>query len=97
MSVDTIWDEYPYQVLDSRLVTPVIRELSLTPSLATLGYSAGQYVLLNDGELPLPPRSYSVANASRPDGAISLLVTRVPGGDTSSWCTTSSRSATPWC
>ncbi len=31
-----------------------------------------------------PPRSYSIANAPRPDGQVSLLVTRMSGG-ASTW------------
>jgi CDP-4-dehydro-6-deoxyglucose reductase len=30
-------------------------------------------------------RPYAIANAPRPDGELSLLVTRVPGGDVSTW------------
>lgn len=85
MSQDTVADEHPYRVRQSRLVTPVIRALELTPTATAVAYAPGQYVLCNDVELRLPPRSYSVANAPRPDGSISLLVTRVPGGETSTW------------
>ncbi|MEO6881816.1 MAG: FAD-binding oxidoreductase [Mycobacteriaceae bacterium] len=84
MSQDTS-DEHPYRVRQSTLVTPVIRALELTPTDTVVTYAPGQYVLCNDAELRLPPRSYSVANAPRPDGSISLLVTRVPGGETSTW------------
>jgi len=41
--------------------------------------------VLEDACGDIPPRSYSIANAPRADGAISLLVTRVPGGQTSVW------------
>jgi CDP-4-dehydro-6-deoxyglucose reductase len=50
-----------------------------------LTYLPGQYVLLTDADERVPPRSYSVANAPRPDGRISLLVTRVAAGPTSTW------------
>jgi len=79
------WNDYPYRVLSNRSVTPVIRELQLTPDEDVLPYKPGQYVLLNDRRYEVPPRSYSVANAPRPDGRISLLVTRVPDGPTSRW------------
>ena len=42
-------------------------------------------MLLEDRERRVPPRSFSIANAPRPDGLISLLVTRVPDGETSTW------------
>lgn len=85
VSDDTAWDEHPYRVRDSRLVTSVIQALELTPSATAVAYAPGQYVLVNDADFQLPPRSYSIANAPRPDGSVSLLVTRVPGGETSSW------------
>lgn len=78
-------DECRYRLLTSRLVTPVIRELWLQAETTALVYLPGQYVLLGDLGYRLPPRSYSIANAPRPDGQISLLVTRMPNGPTSSW------------
>src|SRR5699024_1876643 len=45
----------------------------------------GQYVLLNDHQFRVPPRSYSIANVPRGDGKISVLITKVDGGETSSW------------
>jgi len=89
------WDDYPYRVHSSRLVTPVIRELHLDPDPATLPYRPGQYVLVGDPDYTVPQRSYSVANAPRPDGRISLLVTRVPDGPTSSWVHDQLRSGEP--
>jgi hypothetical protein len=50
-----------------------------------LEHLPGEYVLLEDRERRMPPRSFSIANAPRPDGLISLLVTRVPDGETSTW------------
>lgn len=85
MFADTTWEDYPYRVHRSQLVTPVIRELHLTPDAVTLPYRPGQYVLLSDQGGNVPQRSYSVANAPCPDGRITLLVTRVPDGPTSSW------------
>lgn len=78
-------DEQRFQVLSTCLVTPVIRELRLAPCEAALHCRPGQYVLLSDTDYQVPPRSYSVANAPRADGQVSLLVTRVPGGPNSSW------------
>ncbi len=65
--------------------TPVIAELLLRPAGPRLPYRPGQYVLLGDPDAELVVRSYSIANAPRRDGLISLLVTRVPGGQVSSW------------
>lgn len=79
------WDDYPYRVVSTALVTPVIRELWLAPQGPELPYRPGQYVLLSDRDYRIPQRSYSVANAPRPDGQVSLLVTRVPNGPTSTW------------
>lgn len=79
------WHEHPYHLLATRLVTPVISELRLAPCEAVLHHRPGQYVLLSDTDYRVPQRSYSIANAPRADGQISLLVTRVSGGPTSSW------------
>lgn len=65
--------------------TPVIAELLLRPSGAPLRYQPGQFVLLGDPDGELIVRSYSIANAPRDDGLISLLITRVPGGQLSGW------------
>ena len=89
------WDDFPYRVVSSELVTPVIRELWLAPDADPLAYRAGQYVLLTDRDHQVPPRSYSVANAVRDDGWISLLVTRVPDGPTSTWAHRDLRADTP--
>lgn len=83
--MEDLWTDRPYRVEGSRAVTPVIRELSLTPVSSPLSYRPGQYVLLNDAEDRVPQRSYSVANMPRPDGRVTLLVTRVSGGPTSTW------------
>jgi CDP-4-dehydro-6-deoxyglucose reductase, E3 len=74
-----------FTVAARRLVTPVIAELLLHPDGPPLRYRAGQYVLLGDPGAELVVRSYSIANAPRRDGLISLLVTRVPGGQLSAW------------
>lgn len=65
--------------------TPAIVELLLRPAGSPLRFAAGQYVLLGDAEYAVPVRSYSIANAPRADGTITLLVTEVAGGETSTW------------
>ncbi|MCC6194347.1 MAG: hypothetical protein IT518_07755 [Burkholderiales bacterium] len=85
MSQSNTWSQHRYRVRSSAAVTPVIRELWLTPVESTLAFRAGQYVLLSDVDWRVPQRSYSVANAPRADGAISILVTLVDGGPTSTW------------
>lgn len=79
------WGEYRHRVVGTFAATPAIRELWLAPSANALEYRAGQYVLLGDLAHRLPQRSYSIANAPRPDGRISLLVTRFPDGPVSGW------------
>jgi CDP-4-dehydro-6-deoxyglucose reductase len=74
-----------YQVIGIRRRTATIRELWLRPLGSRLEYLPGEYVLLQDRDGDIPQRSYSIANAPRPNGAISLLVTRVRGGGTSTW------------
>jgi CDP-4-dehydro-6-deoxyglucose reductase len=78
-------DEAPYRVVASERRTATILELWLRPLAAPLWYRPGEYVLLEDSGHGIAPRSYSIANAPRSDGLISLLVTRVPDGLTSTW------------
>ncbi len=77
--------EEPYRVLSVERLTATILELWLTPLATALEHLAGEYVLLEGDGHERPPRSYSIANAPRPDGLVSLLVTRVPGGESSTW------------
>ena len=77
--------EEPYEVIGIERRTATIVELWLRPRGGALEYLPGEYVLLEDRERTVPPRSFSIANAPRADGLISLLVTRVPGGETSTW------------
>ena len=65
--------------------TARIVELRLRPVGAPMRYWPGQYVMLGDERAGVPPRSYSIAGAPRPDGEISLQVTRVDEGRTSTW------------
>ena len=66
-------------------VTPSIIEVWLHPLAEPMEFLPGEYVLLEDADRRVAPRSYSIANAPRADGEISLLVTRVAEGTTSSW------------
>jgi CDP-4-dehydro-6-deoxyglucose reductase, E3 len=77
--------EEPYRVAGLARRTPAIAELSLQPLGAGLDHLPGQYVLLEDRDRAVAPRSYSIANAQRPDGLLTLLVTAVPGGQLSTW------------
>lgn len=79
------WDTYRYRVASAASVTPVIRELWLEPAGPALPFRPGQYVLLADEAFRVPQRSYSVANAPRADGRLSILVTLVADGPTSTW------------
>ncbi len=65
--------------------TPAITEVWLRPLAQRLAFLPGHYVLVEGCDGDVPPRSYSVANAPRDDGLLSLLVTRVEGGRTSNW------------
>lgn len=78
-------EQAPYRIVAVERRTPSIVELLLTPLEGPLAYLPGQYVLLEDRDGEVPPRSYSVANAPRDDRRISLLITRVEGGRTSTW------------
>lgn len=73
-----------YRVRSIEHPTARIAEVWLEPVAERLEYLPGQYVLLEDREGRVPSRSYSIANAPRPDGLISLLVTAA-GGPTSTW------------
>jgi CDP-4-dehydro-6-deoxyglucose reductase, E3 len=71
--------EARYRVVAIERLTPSILELWLWPLDAPLEYLPGEYVLIEDRDGDLPPRSHSIANAPRPDQLLSVLVTRVPG------------------
>ncbi|HET8613963.1 MAG TPA: FAD-binding oxidoreductase [Actinomycetales bacterium] len=78
-------EDVEHRVVGRRQRTPVIVELTLRPVGARLDFRPGQYVLVGDVTGDVPVRSYSVANAPRPNGELTLLVTRVAGGETSTW------------
>jgi len=65
--------------------TPRIVELRLRPIGKPVRYWPGQYMILDSGEAGGHPRAYSIANAPRPDGEITLQIARVEGGVTSNW------------
>lgn len=87
MDVDlAVQEELKFAITDKASRTPSIVQLDLGPIDSPLIYKPGQYVLLGDADARVPQRSFSIANAPRDDGTISLLVTRVlPAGVTSSW------------
>jgi CDP-4-dehydro-6-deoxyglucose reductase len=70
-------EDLEYRVISKRARTRVIDELVLQPVDGRLDYLPGQYALVGDIDNRVPQRSYSIANAPRPDGLITLLVTRV--------------------
>jgi CDP-4-dehydro-6-deoxyglucose reductase len=78
-------EEMPFVVINRIVRTPRIIELALRPLGAPMRYWPGQYVMLGRPEQSAPMRSYSVANAPRPDGEITLQVSRTNDGLTSRW------------
>lgn len=78
-------EDIPYLLVDRIRRTKRILELRLRPLGAPMRYWPGQYVLVCDWEQKHPMRAYSIANAPRIDGEISLQVSRVEAGDTSCW------------
>ena len=74
-----------FVVSDLIMRTPRIVEVRLRPLGEPLRYWPGQYVLLGDAAAGASPRCYSIANAPRPDGELTFLVSRMPSGTTSRW------------
>ncbi len=72
-------------VVDRIERTNRIAEIRLRPIGEPIRFWPGQYVSLTDTQKEVTPRSYSIANAPRPDGEIVLQITRVPEGKTSNW------------
>ncbi|MCB0990069.1 MAG: 2Fe-2S iron-sulfur cluster-binding protein [Acidimicrobiales bacterium] len=78
--------DVPYVVTDRIQRTPTIVELRIRPTEGgPLRYWPGQYLTISPSDDPTAERCYSIANAPRPDGEISLLITRIEGGVTSGW------------
>jgi CDP-4-dehydro-6-deoxyglucose reductase len=74
-----------YVVVDRVERTSRIVELRLRPVGSPMRYWPGQHVTLGGQAPGVPRRSYSIANAPRPDGELTLLVSRIPEGVTSGW------------
>lgn len=77
--------DVPFVVVAKVNQTKRILELRLRPIGQPLRYWPGQYVQLEDVNGEVPPRCYSIANAPIDSGEISLLITRVADGRTSTW------------
>lgn len=75
----------PFIVTDKVMRTPTMVEMQLRPLGENLRFWPGQYVMIGDERVGAPLRSYSIANAPRPDGELHLLITKVEGGRTSTW------------
>jgi NAD(P)H-flavin reductase/hemoglobin-like flavoprotein len=67
------------EIVSHELRSPGVAVLKLAPS-APLPFEAGQYVPVQVTRWPRVWRPFSIANASRPGGLISLHVKAVPGG-----------------
>lgn len=78
-------NDVPFVVVDKVERTPKIVELRLRPVGNALKYWPGQYLQLGDSTAGAPPRCYSIANAPVESGELTLLITKVPDGNTSSW------------
>ncbi|HET7046157.1 MAG TPA: FAD-binding oxidoreductase [Gaiellaceae bacterium] len=85
MTPETVEEDVEHVVATNVRRTPAIVELLLRPLGPHLHYLPGQYVLLGDIAYRVPVRSYSIANAPRDSGELTLLVTEVAGGETSTW------------
>ena len=78
-------ENVPFIVVERIEKTPRILELHLRPLGNVLRYWPGQYIILGDPDNGIPMRSYSIANAPRPDGEIIIQIARVKDGKTSNW------------
>ena len=74
-----------FVVIDKIPRTPSICEFVLKPVAQPMRYWPGQYVMVGGGRASVPDRSYSIASAPKSDGEITLQVTKVDGGATSTW------------
>jgi CDP-4-dehydro-6-deoxyglucose reductase, E3 len=78
-------NEAPYRVVESAQRTATILELWLRPLEAPLRYPPGRVRAARGQRSRDRSALVLIANAPRSDGLISLLVTRVPDGLTSTW------------
>lgn len=85
MTAAPVEEDLEYSVVALERRTPVIVELTLRPTGSPLDFAPGQYVLLGDRGHEVTERSFSIGNAPRPSGELTLLVTKVPGGEASTW------------
>ncbi|GAA4155656.1 globin domain-containing protein [Actinomadura keratinilytica] len=67
------------EVVDHHRPTPDLAVVTLRPD-RRLDFTAGQHVPVQTARWPRVWRRYSIANAPRPDGTLSLHVRAVPGG-----------------
>jgi CDP-4-dehydro-6-deoxyglucose reductase len=79
---------YDAEIVATRMLTPRVRELTITPS-SGFEFDPGQWVSVrfpieDDKGKPLR-RSYSISSAPRADGKFELAITRVDGGPGSSY------------
>lgn len=74
-----------YVITDRIERTGKIVELRLRPVGASMRFWPGQYVQLGDLAGAIPRRCYSLANAPRADGELTLQVTKVRDGKASVW------------
>lgn len=74
-----------FVLIDRREVTERTLEVRLRPVGQAIRYWPGQYVTIGDERAGVPRRAYSIANAPRPDGEITLQVARADDGVTSAW------------
>ena len=74
-----------FVVVDKSICAARVAELRLRPVGPVLRYWPGQYVTLGSERDHIPYRAYSIANAPRPDGEITLQVARSDDGVTSPW------------
>lgn len=72
-------------VVDKIPRTDRITEFHLRPLGTLVRFWPGQYITLGDTFAGIPQRSYSIANAPRPDGELTLHISRDDNGVTSRW------------
>ena len=62
-----------------------IMELKLAPLGKPIRFWPGQYAMIGDGNEKHPLRPYSIANAPKPEGELSFIISKEIGGKTSPW------------
>lgn len=72
----------PATVLSVTDLTPHVRRLVVKPQITKLSFQPGQWVSLKLPVGPKPPlnRAYSIADPASPNGELTLVFDRVPGG-----------------